>query len=1420
LNFFDFGYKYKNIPHSTIITNSLNMTSKIKFTAKKSTDPKLNDTELDNESNEELNEDIINDPSVAELTIEEQFQKMKHEEHALELPDTYIGSVEAVEEPMWVIDESSDQTNSGASEQEGNSLLADDEQSISEQIPSDDDKSTTTTRSRNTSRSVSRSSEGGSSTSGAGTGEAEKGMTRMIIRKIRYVPGLYKIYDEVLVNAIDHWTRMDLKINTQDAIKKGTMSETPEVKLKMKFKPVKNIKISIDQVTGMISVLNDGDGIPIAMHEQEGVYVPEMLFSQFLTSGNYKGEKVNQTKIIGGKNGYGAKLAALFSTEFTIETVDFTRHKKYVQVYRNNLKEINPPEVTNYMGVPYTKITFCPDFKRFGMTGLTDDMLAMFKKRVYDAAGWCTGVNVFYNDFRIPIRDFNQYMNLYLGSRNIRKRFFMMAGERWEVGATYSDHQEFQQISMVNGIFTSKGGRHVTYIADQIAKKLAKEISTEKNIVDQRTVKANLWLFLRCVIENPNFDSQTKEALTTQVAKFGSKCELSTEDILKIGRVGISKRSKDFSMFKETLTSKTTDGKKVNRVSVDKLEDADYAGKKNSEKCVLILTEGDSAKGFALQGLKALTAEERKYYGVFPLKGKMLNVRDAKQKQIDDNDEIASLKKILALQSGVDYSGPDGIKKLRYGKIMILTDSDHDGDHIKGLVINFIHKFWPSLLDTNDFITTMITPIVIAWKERKVGRKTEKYNIIKFYSENQFYEWKKHNNDGRGWKSRYYKGLATSKEEDAQECFRESKMIQYMLDPVEEDQSGRKISPSDDAINLAFLQKNADLRKKWLQEANLDYINEYNINKETYSEFINHRLVQFSWADTYRSIPNICDGLKPSMRKIIYFCLKNRVNDSLKVAQLGGKVSNATSYHHGEKSLEGTIVGLAQDYVGSNNINLLRPEGMFGTRFANGKDAGSARYIYTKLEDMTPFIFRTEDSMLYKYLTDDGFPIEPEWYLPIIPMALVNGANGIGTGWSTYIPQYNPLDLVARLRKLLNGHSVIGTGDPVPWYRGFTGKIQPGVETNGFVSNYTCIGDYQIYQNRVRVKELPIDGCFSDYKKFLEDLIRPVSEEERKKRARDKSSYNAYTSVLWGQVKDVHIDSSLCQAEIVFKDRALNELLGRGVDKFEKELKLRNSLPVTNMVLFSPELEIRKYSSVNEIIETYFAVRLKYYGYRHRLLIGETDFDLQRVNSKLRFVTEIMNEKLVIYKKTRSQIIELLKANNYPMYVSQFDPRMVLGELYDQKDAVVETVQKVDDLDSNEGLEATVSGDRAAEFEGDLDGDDDQEGGAKSKKGGRTVASYSYLLSMKIDSFSQEMLNKLQSEVNVLQAKLDKYNSSSPKQMWEEDLINFEREYIGWLTDWYDEKKINTPELKSKIVMNVGGVSRRKASGSGATKEG
>lgn len=1582
---------------------------------------------------------------IKELTIEEKYQKMTHKEHALKLPDTYIGSVEVHEDYMWVI------TTDPADFED---------MDINAKLNNDDDDNTSEFQDE---EFTNQSNADDDETSTKSTSSASI-KPRLVMKKIQYVPGLYKIYDEILVNAIDHWTRMGEAIRTQGLIKEGKAEETREITLTMKFRAMKNLWVNIDQENNTITVKNDGNGVPVEFHKGEKVYVPEMVFSHFLTSGNYEGEDVNKIKIIGGKNGYGAKLTALYSNLFIIETVDAINGKKYRQEFRDNLEDISAPEITDSNGaLPYTMITFCPDLQRFGLESMTDDVVALFRKRVYDASGWLAGVNVFYNNEKLPIRDFNQYVDMYLGPRGKegRKRVSVKVNDRWELCATVSEDHEFQQVSLVNGIITTKGGRHVNYVADQISRKLAKEISTEKNKISHKVVRSNLWLFLRCVIENPSFDSQTKEALTSQVSKFGSKCDIKDDDIKKIGRCGISARAKLLSDFKETQTTKISDGKKIGRVVIPKLDDAYHAGKALSHRCTLVLTEGDSAKGFATTGLNALTPDQQRFWGVFPLKGKPLNVRDAKQEQIDRNTEIYNIKKALGLKGGEDYSGEEGIKKLRYGRVMILSDQDSvsgdtplllknpqtnsifidtidnisdkwikydrkeqsdssflvwsdngwtrikqvirhrvykkmyrvlshtgvvdctedhslmdtfgneispkecqinetqllhsfpatfenmiqtsnkpkitedeayllgtffsnsrnhpylgsilnrvrnfvddnnqmfynhekkkkvpnfiynskksirrsffngvcgyrnqdrnlkntsinidgkigamgifylarslgyqvfvdirnkksqtysltifqgvkqqknanvvknvinlgyrmeyvydletenhhfhagvgqmivhntDGYHIKGLIINFIHKFWPSLVQNNNFICTMVTPIVKSWKERKVGKfRKERYDIHKFYSENEYLKWKKSNNDGKGYTIRYYKGLGTSadKHKEPEECFRDMKVITFQDEGETRDHLGRLVRPSDKIIDLAFLKKNADLRKNWLLKADLDKVEDYNVERETYSEFFNNRMIHFSWADTYRSIPNLCDGLKPSQRKVLYTVLKNNIRKAWKVAQLTGKVGNETCYHHGEASLEGTIVNLAQDYIGSNNINLLDPEGKFGTRRANGKDHASARYIFTKMEYLTPLIFKKDDEKLYKYLDDDGTMVEPEWYLPVVPMVLINGCLGIGTGFSTYVPPYNPLDLTNYLRRMLMGKSLPEV-DPIPWFRGYQGKIIKNPKNNGYVMT----ANYKINKDRVFVSELPPNICFDDYVETMKQYLKPPENGKN-------------PTLLHKILKDVVSDPRKCTVDFVFVNGGLNKLLNDGLEFLEKDLKLRSNLSCRNMVLFDPNLQIRKYDSVYEILKSYYDIRLEFYDRRRKLLIGEFQFLHDRLSAKLRFITEVMEETLPIFRKTKTQIIEMLEKAKYPRFGSKYMPDNGLIIKNEQ------IIQDDDDITSNDDTSPTAI---------DLDSKDSNS------------PTYNYLLSMPFSSACQEVYDRLSMERDQLVEKLNWINGETPQSLWLTDLEEFENEYHDWMKEWYQRNGLKSPRKKRVVKIKTGSLIRRESS--------
>ncbi|KAL0429245.1 UNVERIFIED_CONTAM: DNA topoisomerase 2 [Sesamum radiatum] len=639
-------------------------------------------------------------------------------------------------------------------------------------------------------------------------------------------------------------------------------------------------------------------------------------------------------------------------------------------------------------GENWTKITFKPDLAKFSMTYLEEDVVALMKKRVIDVAG-CLGktVKVELNGRLFHFKSFSNYCDLYLkpasaSTSDPLPRFEEEVHDRWQICISRSEGQ-FQQVSFVNGIATVKGGTHVDYVTNKITSHLVtviknKNKKNKKFDLKPHAVKNHLWVFVNALIDNPAFDSQTKETLTLRAASFGSSWDFSSKFLDKVAKSDIMKNIEEWAEFKQKKDLKKTDGSKDRRIyGLAKLADANEAGGKNSERCTLILTEGDSAKA------------------------------------------LAHIKQILGLQHGKQY---DSVKSLRYGHLMIMTDQDHDGSHIKGLLINFIHSFWPSLLKVPSFLLEFITPIVKyeAWKE-KLGA------------------------DAKNWSIKYYKGLGTSTDQEGKEYFED--LGKHKKDFVWVDEQ------DGEAIELAFSKKKIEARKNWIRQFEPGtYLSEQDKHIK-YRDFVHKELILFSIADLQRSIPSMVDGLKPGQRKILFCSFKRNFIKEAKVAQFSGYVSEHSAYHHGEQSLASTIIGMAQDYVGSNNINLLLPNGQFGTRGQGGKDHASARYIFTQLSPLTRYLFPKADDILLNYLNEDGQSIEPTWYVPIIPMVLVNGSEGIGTGWSSFIPNYNPLDIIANLRHLLNDEPM----DPMhPWYKGF--------------------------------RELPVRKWTQDYKEFLESI--------------------------------------------------------------------------------------------------------------------------------------------------------------------------------------------------------------------------------------------------------------------------------------------------------------------------------------------
>jgi DNA topoisomerase-2 len=1076
-----------------------------------------------------------------------------------------------------------------------------------------------------------------------------------IIRKsLTIIPGLYKLFDEGIVNCRDHQVRMDTKIANKSETGASETGASADAKPPI---PVSQISISISE-DGTITMSNDGNGIDVIEHPEHKLWIPEMIFAHLRTSTNYNKQ---EKKIVGGKNGFGVKLVFIWSSWGKIETVDHTRGLKYIQEFSDNLNVIHKPKITKSSVKPYTTITFKPDYKRLGIEALSPDMISLFKRRVYDIAAITSKkIKVKYNDVLVPVKNFQNYVDMYIGSKTkkddkeqgkdaqpVVERIYEEANERWEYAVCLAPKEEFTQVSFVNGIFTGKGGKHVDYILNQIVRKITVYITKKKKVdVNPSTIKEQLMLFVRCDIDNPSFDSQTKDYMTSPISSFGSSCEVSEKFIEKLAKMGVMDAACALTEVKEIKAAKKTDGTKSKRIrGIPKLMDANFAGTENSHECSIILCEGDSAKAGIVSGL---TKDDRNKIGVYPMRGKLFNVRGETKTRIFENKEINEIKQILGLETGKKYTQETAREKLRYGKVIFMTDQDLDGSHIKGLGINLFDSEWETLITIPGFIGFMNTPIL---KARKGAQE------LVFYNDGEYEAWKNQNGEAfvKGWKIKYYKGLGTSTGKEFKEYFENKKIVSF----VSTGETTR------DAIDMVFNKKRAPDRKTWLEA--YDRKNFLDTGKEqvTYEDFISKEMIHFSKYDCERSIPNLMDGLKTSQRKIIFTAFKRNLTNEIKVAQFSGSVSELSCYHHGEQSINGAIVNMAQNFVGSNNINLLEPKGQFGTRLRGGEDSASERYIFTHLGKIVRSLFPQADDSILTYLDDDGTQVEPIYYAPIIPMILVNGSKGIGTGFSTDIMCYDPVTIIDELCvRLKSGQTDFST--IAPYYEGFNGTI---TALNDTKTKYLVKGSYEVISaKQVRITELPVGTWTDDYKEYLEDLISGDKDKKKECVVRD------YNDMSTDKVVDITVTFAVGAIEKLTQDTKGVE---QGCNGLEKLLKLYTTRTTTNMHMFDENEKLCHFKSVAEVIEHFMGVRLEGYVKRKASQIKQLTREMEVLKNKARFITEVLNSTIDMRGKKREQVSEMLSNAKYDKldedddykYLVKMPMDMVTAENVDQLNA-------------------------------------------------------------------------------------------------------------------------------------------------------
>ena len=1003
-----------------------------------------------------------------------------------------------------------------------------------------------------------------------------KDLSYEIIKKnIKTSPAILRIFIEILSNAIDNYQR------------------SVENKI-----PCSYIKVYIDKETGETKVVNDGDFIPIKIDDTEKMYNHTLIFGNLLSGSNFDDE---QDRYVSGRNGIGATACNIFSKKFTIHALDPDNKKTFEQTWTNNMRDIAEPIIGKAKtSKAYTSISYFPDFEKFGLKGYTDDIISQYMKYIIDTS-ILTKVKVYFNDNLIPVNNLTLYSKLFDCHTDESISF---KGSNSECVLTPS--KEFEMVTFVNGIFTKLGGTHLDAWSDAIFRPLLEKINKKgKPQLNIKDIKQYFRIFVIATVVNPHFESQSKYKLESPKIEASVK----TADIAKIMKWSVVSDIQDIIRSKEMIVLKKSEKKKKGYVKIEGLDNANYAGTKNSHLCSLILCEGLSAKTYAVAGIEkgVYGYTGRNYNGILALGGKLLNCRNSNPSIIAKNKVITDLVQALGLQHGVDYTIEDNYKNLQYGRVILLTDADCDGIHISGLIMNFLHALFPSVLKRKEpFLVSMQTPIV---------RVFNKGGDILFYDENRFKDYVKKQN--KTVKSKYYKGLGTTKIEDVPDTFGE-KMVEYVKD-----------DKLDESINKVFHKDFADERKKWLEN--------YNPNPEfslddggkmiemKMSNFVNNEVIKFSHEDCKRSIPSLFDGLKQSQRKVLFSVKKRNLlytKPSLKVAQLGGYVAEHTNYHHGEQNLYQTIVKMAQEFPGSNNIPLFYRDGQFGSRNDGGSDAASPRYIFTKMESLTPLIFREEDDVLLNYIDDDGDLVEPEFYIPIIPMILVNGCTAIGTGWSSSIPCYNPKDLIECIKIWMEYDGKVITNDEkgnitsslfpelLPWYRGFTGKIE--TKDNKIIT----YGNITKEKNKVNITELPIGMWTNKFKEFCEDLIV-----EKKIKSMNNNS----------TVKKVNF--TLTETE-------------DGLSCNLNNLKLHSYLYTTNMVVFNEKYQLKKYN-IDQIINDFCYMRYEFYKKRKQYIIKQLEKDLRFLGNKERFITEIINKKLNIMNVDENILIKELEKRGY-----------------------------------------------------------------------------------------------------------------------------------------------------------------------------
>nr|WIL05274.1 topoisomerase IIA [Pithovirus mammoth] len=964
-----------------------------------------------------------------------------------------------------------------------------------------------------------------------------------------------------------------------------------------------------------IAVRNSGLPIPVEMHPEHKVYVPELIFGMLLTSSNYSG-----TRTGAGRNGYGAKLVNLYSKSFSIEVADPVRGILYKQSWQNLMNVRHEPILTHYEGPAYVTVYYDLDLARFGYSEYPQEAFGLFAAHVADLS-LTSKIVTHFNDQTFSLSKIEDYSALFRNADASGKKPKMLIHREttpffYEL-CLIDTPDEASNVSFANTKLTRQGGTHITAVMKAMEGlikivngegkgKEAKDPKSARRKVTLKDLAPHLSIIINCRVENPGWSDQMKTGLKSPALKIALPEGL----FKKMASWDLVARLFSTIESRELKALSSTDGKKRKHVNIHQLQDANFAGTKQSSDCSLYVVEGVSASGYA--GGLADALEGRDYIGIYPIRGKLLNVMNANPMQIANNDVISRLKEVIGLREGLDYSIQKNFETLRYGHLIILADADVDGKHIIGLILNLFFCRFPTLL-ARGFVKYLRTPVL----RLKKGKQTQS-----FFSDSEYLRWQAANPDYKTWEHKYCKGLGSSSEREVADDSKQPRVVVCFYD---------ENAPT--SMKLAFDEALTDLRKNWIEQFKNSVSEIFTVEGpevQSVSDFINIEMVRFSLDNLSRSVPRMLDGLKVSQRKAIWGAMSHwkswhssKKLPTTKVKQLAGKVSGETAYKHGEDNIAKTIMAMAQVYVGTNNMPYFVRDGQFGSRKWLGEDTPDSRYPFTCPEKWWPYVFRKEDEPLLTYVEDEGQILEPVTLLPILPMCMINGCNGIGTGWSTFMPNHSPSEVADWLEKKILEQELPEIN---PWYMGFEGGIylkpvrQEEVDDDddheGEVG-YSMITSGIFHQkgDQVIITELPIGRGMQKYSEWLKTLV----EAKIIKDYQDKSTLNVPQIIIEGFPKPTL-----------------------------RRLKLQRSFGMTNIVLLDTHDNPKRYPNTTCLLEDFYAQRLPYYEKRKANHLKELKEKFDKISHKIRLVLAVLSGEIVVSNRKKSEVVAQLEQKGIP----------------------------------------------------------------------------------------------------------------------------------------------------------------------------